>query len=250
MRNSFFAPDWKSLVGAIAFLFLSFPLGLLYFLVVIIGFSVGVGTLVVWVGLPILFITLILVRGMAEVERRMIGGLLGMPLSYQFSKRAEGNRGFLRHLGDLLVDSYTWTSIVSMLLKFPLGILSFTLVLVLPLLSASLTLMPLVYIINLFVNSILLTNGIAAHSMIIPGFIEVYGSFDFVAFARSFFTVPVGIVTWLVSRPLLTGLAWVSGEIGRALLGPGLAYSVTVQPQDSTRYASYETLEEQPISAS
>ena len=64
----------KANVGSsIAFLLLSFPLGLLYFLIVVIGLSVGVSTLILWIGLPIVFLTLILIQCLAEVERRVRG---------------------------------------------------------------------------------------------------------------------------------------------------------------------------------
>ncbi len=56
--------------GNIAFLLLSFPLGLIYFLVTVIGLAVGVSTIILWIGLLILFATLVLIRGMAAVERR------------------------------------------------------------------------------------------------------------------------------------------------------------------------------------
>lgn len=247
MQNHFLTPTWKSLMGSLAFLFLSFPLGLLYFIIVVTGFSVGFGTLVIWVGLPLLFATLIAVRGMAEAERRIISYLLNIPMTTRLAKQSEQRPGFLRQFGNLLLDPYTWTSTIYMIIKLPLGIFSFVVVLVLPLLSITLSLMPLVYMINLFVNSILLTNGIAAHSMIIPGFIETNGYFDFVAFARSFFLVPVGVLTWLVSRSVLTGLAWVSGEIGRALLGPGFANANTGQPRQPLYYNVPRTLEEQPV---
>ena len=45
--------------GNIVFLLLSFPLGLISFLIAVIGLSVGLGTLVIWIGLPILFATLL-----------------------------------------------------------------------------------------------------------------------------------------------------------------------------------------------
>src|SRR5438270_7037849 len=49
-------------IGNIAFLLLSFPLGLLYFLLMVIGLAVGVSTLILWIGLPILFATLVLIN--------------------------------------------------------------------------------------------------------------------------------------------------------------------------------------------
>lgn len=230
--------------GNIVFLLLSFPLGLIYFLIAVIGLAVGLGTLVIWIGLPILFATLFMIRGMAEMERRMVSSLLRLPLPYQFPVPPEPRLGFLRRFGRMLRDPYTWTSTIYMLLKLPLGILSFTLTVTLLVTSAALVLFPLGYLVNLLVNVILLKNGISSESIMIPGFIEIHGSFDLVMFARSFIGVPVGIVLSLFTRTLLNGLARASGELANALLGPGVAY-VIAQPAVSN--APPSSREEQPV---
>ena len=208
-------------VGNIAFLLLSFPLGLIFFLVTVIGFALGVSTLILWIGLPMLFATLVLVRGMAIIERRMAANLLNVSFLYQLHKHDMPQQGFLKRFGHVLRDPLTWTSTIYMIVKLPLGIISFTLALVLPIVSLALTLLPLVYLVNLFVNTILLKNGIQSTGIIVPYFIEVHGQFDLVMFARSFVGVPIGLALWFVTRFLLNGLALLSGEIARALLSPG-----------------------------
>jgi hypothetical protein len=207
--------------GNIVFLLLAFPLGLLYFLVVIIGFSVGVSTLVVWIGLPILFATVVLIHGMATIERYMVTSLLHLPIAYRERQHEEASRGFLQRFGSILRDPFTWTGTIYMLLKLPLGIISFTLALVLPIISIAVTFMPVAYLINLLVNMILLKNGIQSSGEIIPYFIEVRGNFDLMMFARSFIGVPVGLAFCVFTYFLLNGLARLSGELARAMLGPG-----------------------------
>src|SRR5437588_8637940 len=81
----------SSTPGNIVFLLLSFPLGLIYFLIAVIGLSVGLGTLVIWIGLPILFTTLFIIRSMAEVERRMVSSLLHIPVPYRLSAPPEAS---------------------------------------------------------------------------------------------------------------------------------------------------------------
>lgn len=207
--------------GNIAFLLLSFPLGLIFFLVTVIGFALGVSTLILWIGLPMLFATLVLVRGMAMIERRMATNLLHVSFPYQLDLHDMPQPGFLKRFGNVLRDPLTWTSMIYMIVKLPLGIISFTLALVLPIVSLALTLLPLVYLVNLFVNTILWKNGIQSTGIIVPYFLEVRGQFDLVMFARSFIGVPIGLALWLVTRFLLNGLALLSGEIARALLSPG-----------------------------
>ncbi|HEX6555629.1 MAG TPA: sensor domain-containing protein [Ktedonobacteraceae bacterium] len=217
-------------VGNITFLLLSFPLGLTYFLLVVIGLVLGVSTLIIWIGLPILFATLILIQGMAAIERRMATNLLHVSFPYPRYGQDVPQQGFLRRFGNVLRDPLTWTSTIYMILKLPLGIISFTLALVLPIVAGAVTVLPLVYLINLFVNVILLKSGIQSTGIIIPYFIEVRGQFDLVMFARSFIGIPVGLALWFVTRSLLNGLALFSGEMARALLSPGEADVMMTQP--------------------
>ena len=249
MENHIKTTQKSRMAGNIVFLLLSLPLGLAYFVVVVTGISLGLGTLVIWVGLPILFTTLVLIQGMAEIERRMVSSLLRIPVPYRRREQHETGRGFLRRFGRLLSDPYTWTGLIYMFMKLPLGIMSFTLALVLPIVSAAVTLLPLVYLVNLFVNLILLKSGVQSTGYLIPYFIEVHGQFDVVMFARSFIGIPVGLALWFASRFLLDGLARVSGEMAIAMLGPGKMDTSTQAGQSWTSpaftYHQHPSYEEQ-----
>ncbi len=199
--------------GSIVYLLLSMPLGILYFTITVVGLSVGLGTLVIWIGLPILFATFVAIRGMAAIERRLVVTLLRFPIPHAQHRHNETRRTFMQYVKDILRDPFTWTSTVYMLLKLPLGIISFVIALVLPIVSAAITLLPVAYLV------ILLKNGIGSSGIIIPYFIEVHGTFDVVMFARSFIGVPIGIVLWYVTRLVLNGLALGSAELVHALLG-------------------------------
>ena len=226
--------------GSIVYLLLSFPLGLIYFLIAVIGLSVGLGTIAIWVGLPILFVTLVAIRGMAALERQLVVGLLHFPIPSRPARHSETRRTFIQYLRDMLRDQYTWTSLLYMILKLPLGIVSFTLALTLPIVATATALMPLAYLINLFVNAILLKSGIDSTGYIIPYFIEVHGTFDLVMFMRSFIGVPIGVLLWFLTGFVLNGLAVGSGELARALLGP-----IETAPVAQT---SYQTMPSMPQS--
>jgi hypothetical protein len=206
------------------------PLGILYFVLIDVGFSVGLGTLILWIGLPILLGTFIAIRGMAALERRLVVTLLHYPLRTRERSYSETRPSFLHYLRDMVRDPLTWTSTVYMFIKLPIGIVSFTLALVLPILSAAITLLPLVYLINLFVNGILLKNGIASTSYILPNFIEIHGTFDPIMFARTFIFVPVGVGLAYVSLIILNGLALGSAELARVLLTAEDAPAMPKQP--------------------
>jgi hypothetical protein len=213
-------PLRSPMLGAITYLLLSFPLGLTYFIIIITGLSLSLGTLIIWIGVPLLFVTLYAVRGMAELERRVTARLFDDPLPVQAPSADEPPPSFLQQLGRLVRDSQTWIDVLYLIIKFPLGILNFTLALTLPIVSIALTAAPLAYLVNVFVGNILAHNGIDSYNQLIPYFIEIHGGqFDGTMFARTFLIVPIGVALWFLSRLILLGLANFSRAMTYALLG-------------------------------
>ena len=56
----------------LAYLVAAFPLGLFYFLVLIVGFSVGVGTAIIGVGIALLILFALASWGFATFERELV----------------------------------------------------------------------------------------------------------------------------------------------------------------------------------
>lgn len=127
----------------LVYLLLSFVLGTGYFVFLVTGLSVGVGLTAVWVGVPILMLVAAAWWKLAAFERRMAGNLLGLSIVPPAPRPT--NVSFLRRCSTHLRDSMTWKSLLYLLAKFPLGIMSF--VMCTTLLSASLSLLavPIVY---------------------------------------------------------------------------------------------------------
>ena len=230
-------------ISTLLYLILSLPFGIVYFVLVVTGLTTSIGTLIIWIGIPLLLITLLLVHGMAEIERQLIARLLRQPLPSR-PTNSPPQQNYLRRLGTLLRDPRTWTSSLYMLLKLPLGIVSFVMALTLPLVSVAVSLFPLVYLLNLYVDTILQENGIPSSSILIPNYIEIHGGFDFATFARTFLFVPLGLFLCLMTYFLLQGLATVSRELAYALLGPSdhfvahtQASMAYLEPEDSNSFA-------------
>ncbi|GER87484.1 hypothetical protein KDW_16460 [Dictyobacter vulcani] len=57
----------RQTLGNMLYLLLAFPLGLIYFVLMVVGLSVGASTLIIWIGLPILLLTMIGLRGDCRV---------------------------------------------------------------------------------------------------------------------------------------------------------------------------------------
>lgn len=210
-------------MDAIIFNLLAFPLGLLYFIFIVTGLSLGIGTIIIWIGLPITFVTLWMIRGMGSIERQLIRSLLHIPLpeptrSYRTDT---AKRGLIQRSGEMLRDPLTWTHLIYMLLKFPLSIISFVITVTFASVSAALLLTPLAYLIMVFLTQ----QGIIPADVqiqIIPvagqSFITSHNYFEPVMLMRSFMVVPAGLLLGLLTRWLLAKMAYVSGALARALL--------------------------------
>ncbi|MEN3266897.1 sensor domain-containing protein [Pseudonocardia sp.] len=101
------------------------PLAIVAFVIAIAGFSAGVGTLVVWVGLPVLVLTLRAVRGLAVVERRSTEWATGRPLPPHHYREARG-RGIPRWF-NALGEPQSWRDLLHAVVAFPVRLVTFVL---------------------------------------------------------------------------------------------------------------------------
>ena len=189
------AQTYKNLL----YLFLSFPLGLAYYVALTVGLSLGIGLSVVLVGFPILFATLLGVRIIASFERKLANALLGTDLS-RLSDVPTGD-GFVERVTGYLRAASTWRGLGFVLVKFWLGIVSF--VILVSLLGTALEL--------------ILTP-------VAPGLLGVQvGGFEIASAVETPLEmavgVLVGVVMVFVSLHVLNGLASVTKQVAVALLG-------------------------------
>ncbi|MBZ5602143.1 MAG: sensor domain-containing protein [Acidobacteriia bacterium] len=117
---------------------LSFPLGLIYFLAMVVGLSVGFGLTIVVIGLVILAVTLVLARIFGHLEREMAKSLLGATFD-DAPPRPRGWHALFR-------DRNTWRAVIYLILRLPVGIAglvaSLLMIVAVPLMAA-----PLLYVI-------------------------------------------------------------------------------------------------------
>ncbi|PRY29586.1 signal transduction histidine kinase [Pseudosporangium ferrugineum] len=105
------SPAWRILRGIgldTQFILLGFPLGLITLVLFVTGFAVGLGTVVIWVGVPILLGTLMLARGFAAIERIRIAPVLGRRLPHPYYKRAAAGASLVRRVFTPLSDGQVW----------------------------------------------------------------------------------------------------------------------------------------------
>jgi signal transduction histidine kinase len=104
---------------------LGLPLALLNFVLLVALFAAGVGTVVVFVGIPLLALALLTARGFAEVERLRLNRLLGRELPRPLYQRAPAGSGWFRRLTTPLRQGQSWLDLLYGLLNLPVAIIAF-----------------------------------------------------------------------------------------------------------------------------
>jgi len=108
------------------YLVLSFPLGLIYFIFIVVALSLGAGLLIVWIGL---LFWLFLFAGswmFAALERQLAISMLHVEIPVT-SKEPKSTGTVWQRFIDHISNASTWKGLLYLFLKFPLGILFFTL---------------------------------------------------------------------------------------------------------------------------
>jgi signal transduction histidine kinase len=177
------------------YLLLAFPLGLAYFVVLVVGVSTGAALAVLVVGLGILLATLAAWRGMAAIERGVARAVLGVPIATPADQRGVPP---LERILRWLRDPTTWKSLVFVALKFPLGVASFAIVCGAGFFS----------LVLLFAPIIVLGTTVTVFGWIVESPLQALP------------LTLIGAPAVLLSLHLFNGMAWLWAIFARVMLGP------------------------------
>ena len=195
--------------GRILYLLLALPLGIAEFTFLVTTISIGLGLLVTLVGVPILIATIYVWRWIAGLERRLIGVLTGRVIPSPYRPDPPGS--WWDRLRARLADPATWKDLVFLLLQLPVGIVSFTVAVVVLGAAVQCLTAPFWYW--------------AVEGGIDLGVLNIDSLWEALAF------VPLGVVLAVVGIPALGALGRLYGELAALLLGsnadPVLAAEVT-----------------------
>jgi signal transduction histidine kinase len=108
------------------YLLLNLVTGIFWFVLLVTMLAVSTGLLVVWVGIPLLVLTLGIARGGAHLERAWVRTALGVNIPQPYRPAPEG--GVLTRARNLVSDRATWRDVAYFLLLLPLGVVEFSLV--------------------------------------------------------------------------------------------------------------------------
>ena len=129
--------------GALLYMLISLITGIVYFTWVVTGLSLSLSFAIFIFGLLFAVFFAVSIRGLALLEGRIVEGLLGirMPRRPLFFQK---NATWVERLKTNLTDKHVWMSILYFFLQMPLGVIYFSVIVVLFTLSVSFMVAPLI----------------------------------------------------------------------------------------------------------
>ena len=190
----------------IIYLWLSFPLGLAYFIALVTCFALGIGLAIVWVGFAILFFTLLAAWGAAAFERALAVGLLGAAVP---PMRAPGPAAATpgQWLRGVFAGPALWKGLAFLFLKFPLGLVGWVVSVTTLSVSGALAFAPLVWALG---GTVDLDYGILLPGLYLRG---MEGWVDALVLWA------VGVFSLLLTLHLHNGIAFAWARLSEAMLG-------------------------------
>ncbi|HKI05304.1 MAG TPA: sensor domain-containing protein [Thermoanaerobaculia bacterium] len=185
------------------YLMLAFPMGLIYFIFLTVGLCLGLGLTIIWIGVPILALVFAGSWGLAAMERQLAIHALGAEVPPMTPPPVSAAQTFWQRAGAFFSNPVTWKGMAFLLVKLPLGVVSFAAVVSLLATSAALILTPIAWQWgDLFYFDGIYIDGIVVDTWISPWFAGLLG---------------VGLL--FLSFNLLNGLALVWRWTATSLLG-------------------------------
>ncbi len=181
------------------YLLAAFPLGLIYFILLVTLISTSLSTVVVLIGIPLLLATLYIWLGLAEFERQLTSWWLGVPIQ-KMPFTPEPGANYWARLGVRLRARVTWTGLLYLFIKWLFGVVVFVILVGLIALTAGLLTAPLPYLLQATVGG-----GLE------PGR-------ELQALASPLLTL-LGVVVGLITLLVCDGLAFVWGRFAQITLG-------------------------------
>jgi hypothetical protein len=186
------------------YLIATFPLGVFYFVFLVSGLSLGFSLAIIWIGIPILVLVAACWWMLGRFEHSMANIMLDEEL-HPINIPPGEDRNLWTRFRIFIENPFTWKSLLFLLMKFPLGIVTFTIQVTLVSLTIALIGMPVFYqFFDGFATSISL--GPFLHGWEVD------------TFTKALFCGLIGILLWPVTLHALNALAWLHAKLARVLL--------------------------------
>jgi signal transduction histidine kinase len=182
--------------------------GLTWHAILAVGLTLGVGTLVIWVGVFVLALTVLAWRGGAWLERRWVRAMLGVRIPDPYRPPPEGS--LWRRARMVASDPATWKDLAYLIVLFPLGLVWFVVTVTLWSLALGLLTAPLWYWIPPAGQVALFENGDRSYLVLdtLP---------------EALLATAAGAALCVAAAWAVKGMAVAHGAVALALLGPSQA---------------------------
>ncbi len=203
------------LAGTIAYLLLGWPVMLFAFIMVVTFTALGIGTAVIWVGLPILAFALLMARGFATMERHAQARLFGRETAaLHYRQRREGDSWF-RAMLNVIADPQSWLDVLWVFV----GFITCTFTWALAVVWAGLCTGPVTGPVSALLNEIFHSDGGGLVYLYWwgTGYSPILNS-TLVRILDALIYIVVGLLAIKLAPPVFRGLAWLRGSVGDALL--------------------------------
>jgi signal transduction histidine kinase len=190
---------------ATIYLLLTMFVGLTWHVVLAIGLTLGVGTLIIWIGVFVLALTLLAWRGGAWLERRWVRAMLGVEIPDPYRPLPDGS--LWRRARVLASDPATWKDLAYLVVLFPVGVVWFVVTVTLWTTAVGLLTAPLWYWIP----------GDGSPALVVN---DTRGYLVIDTLPEALLACVVGAVLCVAAAWAVKGMAAAHGAIALALLGP------------------------------
>jgi len=203
MLGKFFAvyADWRAYT-ALLFMLLAFATGIFYFVWAVVGISLSASLMLLIFGIPFSLLFLSSVRLLSLVEGRIVEVMLGVRMPRRPVHPGNGkSRPIMERVKEVFTDPRTWSTLLYMIVKLPLGIVDFVIFVFLGSLSLSLLCAPI---------EALFTNGL---------WVDIDG---FTFYSVPWIVTPIisvlGLILLTILMHIARGMGWVHGHLAKHLL--------------------------------
>jgi len=208
--------SWRTW-AATAYLMASFAVGLFWFVFTVTALALGLSLAVLWVGLPILALTMLCWKGGARAERAFIRAALGVDIPSPYRPIPDGS--IVGRWRARVSDPATWRDGGYLLLLGPLGTIWFVLATALWSIPFALLSVPLWY-------------------WAVPGGARLFEFSDrpllvVDSLPRALLIAAAGLVLAVGVPPLIRGIAAGHAAIARRLLGPSSGTELVAQVEEA-----------------
>ncbi|HEX6344215.1 sensor histidine kinase [Umezawaea sp.] len=187
-----------------AFLLMNFFLSTLWFVLLVSLFATSIGLSVVWIGVPLLAVTLAVARGAASLERTWTRTMLEIDIPSPYRPASE-ETGLLPWMKRTITDPASWRDFGYWMLMFPVSIVEFVSVVVFWPVVLCMVAYPLYF-------------GTLPAYFVVD--LPMGGEWEVNSFTNALPVTVLGLLLGLLTVPLIRGLGRMHGLLASSILGP------------------------------